>query len=368
MVSIGRIYRDRLSIAAIGLAACLVLGAAPVQTSSKPQGAPEAALARSKSDGDGRKAPSAYERESLAIDRAANGIGERANSIADAQRVYGLLQLVLGVFGVAFTGVAAFFAYRATHWAKAAAQAARESANSDNQALAETRAAGEDQRKAAVQQAKWSNEQLGLMDQTMQFTAESARAMKDVARSMAASAKQVADSIAVSKSVAKSQQLFGKTQLRAYVAVLIGGAIYQDATGLRFEAKPSVVNTGHTFARNVRWRIDAAVLPVPLPDDFRFPLGPVREGSTLLPPGQSVTISAIVNGVVPAEDIDRAKSGIGLSLYVWGVLSYQDIFKRTHRTTFAQQLWWRKVGEQAEDGLFPEVIEGWYLAQHNKAN
>ncbi|MBO9545249.1 hypothetical protein [Caulobacter sp.] len=367
MISIRFANRAWLRGVGIGLAGFLSLAATPDQP-IKPQRTVEPSRSELFQRAVGRKEISAYERESLVVDRRANAIAEQANLIAEAQRRYAFWQLLLGAIGVIFTGLAAFFAYRATHWAKAAAEAAKQSAGADDAALAETRAAAADARRDAVQHAKWSKEQLGLMDQTMQYTAESAHAMKDVARSMAANTKQIVESVEVSKSVAASQRIFGKTQLRAYVAVLIGDAIYQDGKGLRFEARPALMNTGHTPARNLRWRIRAAILPVPLPKDFRFPLGPHREGNALLPPGHTFSISAVIDGFVDESEIENIKKNHGKALYVWGCLSYQDLFKRTHRTTFAQQLWWRKAGKPEESGAIPEIIQGWYLSEHNKAN
>lgn len=95
----------------------------------------------------------AYERESLAVDRAANGLAKSANAISEAQREYAFWHLALGGFGVGFTGIAAFFAWRATHWAKEAARQTKRSADADNAALAEARISAEEARKEAVEQA-----------------------------------------------------------------------------------------------------------------------------------------------------------------------------------------------------------------------
>jgi hypothetical protein len=117
---------------------------------------------------------SAYERESLAVDRAANNIGEVANRIAERQRVYGFWQLVASGFGVFFTGIAAFFAYRATHWAKEAATQTKRSADADNAALAETRTAAEEARKEAGEQAERLKKQLELAEQNVSIAKETA--------------------------------------------------------------------------------------------------------------------------------------------------------------------------------------------------
>jgi hypothetical protein len=139
------------------LVACaLLLGAAapsqataPVAASSKPQSTPQAAPSQPDAKPDGGERLSAYERESLIEDRAANRIAESANTISRDQRLYALWQLGLSGAGVVFTGFAAFWAWRATHWARRAAESAGASAAADNAALDETRKAAIDARETA---------------------------------------------------------------------------------------------------------------------------------------------------------------------------------------------------------------------------
>lgn len=324
-----------------------------------------------------------YERESLAIDRAAIRAAERANVIAEAQRRYSFVQLVLGFVGVVLTGVAAYFAYRATHWAREAAVQTKRSADADNEALSETRAAAVDARQAAALQAKRLAEQSQLADQTMQFTAKTAYAMSDTARetrrgatamagvatAMAVSAEKAGESVIVSRKVAASQQLFGQTQLRAYVSVLLGPALYQvRGANLRFETSPTLTNTGHTPARNIRWRIQSAILPNPLPDDFRFPIPKHQAGSSLLPPQQSFEMKSVVAEFIDEDAVEATRYGLGRSLYVWGYVVYEDIFQRTHRTTFAQQVFWQPSGPVDQNWDTPERVRVIYLSKHNRAN
>ena len=74
-----------------------------------------------------------------------------------------------------------------------------------------------------------------------------------------------------SKAAAQSTVLI-RQQMRAYLSVRIDGGFYQDRTmGLRFEAKPMLINTGLTPARKVAYVARAAVFQFPLPEDFCFP-------------------------------------------------------------------------------------------------
>ncbi len=179
MVSIGRTYRAWVLVAAIGLAACLSLGAAPVKPASEPERPAKADHAKPDPNTGGQQSPSTLDRESLAVDREANRIAERANLIAETQRAYALLQLVLGGFGVVFTGFAAFFAWRATHWAKEATQAARASATADNASLELNREALKEQREGATDQADRLAKQIKLAEANL---AEMRRATVEVNR------------------------------------------------------------------------------------------------------------------------------------------------------------------------------------------
>jgi len=377
--------RNRSYVAALGgLVALLSAGAATVEPARQPESAPKAAPNAPKPDAGSDQHLSRYDRESLAVARTANRIAETANLIAEAQRSYALGQLILTIFGVGFTGVAAFFAYRATHWAKEAATAARESAAADNAALEETRKASADARKDAIEQGKRFNEQLHLADQTMQFTARTARAMgdtaletragakamRDVATAMTTNVQQIIESVAVSRRVANSQRLFGEAQLRAYVSVLIGIARYQNSlTGLWFETQPFMRNTGSTTARNLRWRVACDVLPNPLPPDFRFPIPAHKEGSSLLPAGETFLMTSVVDHMVPDDVAWAAMMGRDTGFFVWGYVIYEDIFHRTHRTTFAQQIMFDYIGERDQNwNLPPPTVRGLYLSKHNRAN
>lgn len=282
--------------------------------------------------------------QSAAALRAANE-GVR---MAYSQGVIGAIQAVLSVLAVAFTGWAAWAAARA-------ARAAQESLD--------------DARSDAEQQKSRFQSQIDLAQQAATSSAEAAAAMQSVAESMAINATQIVRSVGISEEISDRQKRLGETQLRAYVSVLIGGAFYQDDNYV-FEANPVLQNIGNTPAHHLRWRIAADVLPVPLPDDFRFPLPPrdtTNRRSLLLPPQQTFEMRAIVGRRVPAEEALMTKLGFGKSLYVWGVVTYRDHFRRRRRTTFAQQIFWRPSGPAGADGRVPEIVRGSYLPHHNKA-
>jgi hypothetical protein len=194
--------------------------------------------------------------------------------------------------------------------------------------------------------------------------------MGSVAKSMATNVDQIVETVRINREIAARQKTLGEAQLRAYVSVNVGGAFYQDSNFV-FEANPILHNIGGTPAHRVRWRIAADVLPVPLPEDFGFPLPerPKKLGrSLLLAPQQTFELRAIVGRRIADEEVPKTKAGVDLSLYVWGIVTYRDIFRKQHRTTFAQQIFWRPAGPVGPDGCAPETIRGNFLPHHNKAN
>jgi hypothetical protein len=132
-----------------------------------------------------------------------------------------------------------------------------------------------------------------------------------------------------------------KKQMRAYITVNTGGAIFQDRTkDLRFEGKPTLVNDGHTPAHNVCYRAKAAILSVPLPADFAFPLPDKPNVGALVGPHQTVTMNAIVDDFCEDKDIEKIKRGVGIGLFMWGIITYEDAFGQPHETKFCHNITW----------------------------
>jgi hypothetical protein len=152
--------------------------------------------------------------------------------------------------------------------------------------------------------------------------------------------------------------------MRAYVTTLIGGAVYQERRvgqgDLKFEAKVTVLNTGNTPARKVRIRKKAEILPVPIPQDFAYPLPDFEVNSTYATIGahQNYVIAAIVPDFVADGEVATIKEGSGKALCVWGEIIYEDIFGSPHATKFAHQLTWLLDGK----------VYGFYIPGRNEAD
>ena len=204
------------------------------------------------------------------------------------------------------------------------------------------------------------------MERSIGEAAKAATAMEGVAASMVINAEQIVQSVGISRDIANQQRIFSQMQMRAYISVLIGDGLYQDQN-LRFQAEPAILNSGHTPALNVRWRIAADILPVPIPADFKYPLPKEILGGSIVDPQQHGTLSAVVPDRVDDLEVEAIKHGVGKSLYVWGVIAYEDVFGRTRRRTFSQQMYWVPLGRTPEGSVRGE-IRGKYLAKHNRGN
>lgn len=193
----------------------------------------------------------------------------------------------------------------------------------------------------------------------------SATAMEGVAESMARNVEHVVKSVEIMSDNADVQREFGMMNMRAYIDILIGDAVYQTDHTV-FEAAPYMTNSGNTPARKVRWKIAADVLPVPLPDDFAFPLGDESIGENTIGSLKGGSFSATIKRRVPDSEVAAIKAGDGQALYCWGVVSYIDMFKKRRRTEFAQMLYWVPSGERREDGSRPEQVKGYHLERHSR--
>ena len=133
-----------------------------------------------------------------------------------------------------------------------------------------------------------------------------------------------------------------KQQARAYLSVVIGAAIYQEiSNGLRFEARPQILNNGATPAYNVRFQIMARVISDKAASNFRFSAPghlPISQAS--IGPKESRIMRAVVRKFVPHDLEVPIALGLGAALWAWGVVHYEDAFGAPRYTQFCQRLYW----------------------------
>jgi hypothetical protein len=319
--------RNGCYLAALGgLTAVLLAGAAPNQPASQPQEPPAAA----EPPADSGQGFTAFERESLAVDRAANGIAQRANLIAEAQRSYAYWQLLLGGAGVAFTAVAAIAAIAAAIYAKRAAHAAALSAQADNASLSATLKAAEDARADAKEQAARFKKQMGAQDQLIEYTAKTAYAMEHAATGMrgaASAARRSADVAERSLLVAQAPSLSFKDVEVRREPPRTKAPIEQMGIVVTWE------NVGTTIARNVDIRTCIIVFAGEPPSDFAYPEGPATPRSLTFVTARQ-PIESRINILAMEKWVEAYEKSHTVLLY--GSAEYDDAFPGTarHRAEF----------------------------------
>lgn len=180
-----------------------------------------------------------------------------------------------------------------------------------------------------------ADEHASHMAASVKEAARAADAIERLATGAAANMATVAE-------MSRTQRAFWQMQMRAYVTVVIGTAVYQDRkANLRFEGKPMLVNTGHTPAHRVRQMIKADILPIPLARDIDWNLpSETTLGGTVVAPQQNRILSAMVQRDIFDGEVADIKTGKGRALVVWGTVTYDDVFGVTHFTNFCQFYTW----------------------------
>lgn len=182
-----------------------------------------------------------------------------------------------------------------------------------------------------------------------------ATAMENVAQGIGMSAKAAQDSVATLRSRTA-------VQMRAYLTVLIARGIYQERErGLRFEARPILINSGHTPAHKVTYRAKAAVYPFPLPDSVTLePPEDTFRAMLVLGPQQNIALNAMVETMFDDAIAEEIKRGRDKRLYIWGTVTYADAFGEAHETNLCHSLFWLRLENK-------ELVSGNYTNRHNDA-
>jgi hypothetical protein len=225
--------------------------------------------------------------------------------------------------------------------------------------------------KAAIKTLESINAQVDEMrktgEQTDKLIAENIAQSKSMQLSVAEAARLasamevVSKEIAVSSKAAMASVTAINQQMRAYLCVVIGTALYQDrAKNLKFQTVPSIVNAGLTPAHKVSFSASAAILPAPLPADFTFPLPAPTSGTSVIGPRQNITVTPVVEDFCDDSEIEGIKHAAqGKALYTWGIFTYEDIFGNPQYTKFCQIYTWLQDGK---------TTWGYYADRHNDAS
>jgi hypothetical protein len=166
--------------------------------------------------------------------------------------------------------------------------------------------------------------------------AEAARA----ATAMEGVATGIAGTLENARAMAATQREFWSNQMRAYLAVSLGGHIPQDRnTSWHSEVRMFVYNNGLTPAHGVSVASMLAWLPSPLPENMDFTI-PRPELNQHIAPRQSFFFRAWLDRMLTDDELVMMKRGGDFQLYVYGTVNYRDISGEARRTNFCQLLAW----------------------------
>jgi hypothetical protein len=193
------------------------------------------------------------------------------------------------------------------------------------------------------------HEQGTRMEKSISETARSASAIEDLALATKKNAELMYGTLA--------------KQMRAYVSVKTGTAIYQDET-LRFQYDPVISNSGLTPAYNISYKISTDVLPTDLPPDHEFVFyGQARENDAFLAPRESFFLSGVLRHRFPDAEVEEIMHGEGRRLFCWGEVTYDDIYGASWKTRFCHTVSFYRYGSGPKDARV--TIQ--YHPTHNNA-
>jgi hypothetical protein len=161
--------------------------------------------------------------------------------------------------------------------------------------------------------------------------ARSAAAMGDVAKVLAAEAEM------------------GRANIRAYITTGLGAVVPQNKdTNYRYEVRITMQNVGNTPAYKVASNLYTDVLPNPLPSDFEIPaFNPAMTGQTSVGPHQNLFVTAIAPRIYSDDEVNQFQHGDGKKLlYVFGTITYEDVFGASRYIKLCQMILWFANGTQ----------------------
>jgi hypothetical protein len=194
---------------------------------------------------------------------------------------------------------------------------------------------------------------------------QSTRMERSIVEANRAATAMEAVAMATTNNAMLMQTLLTK-QMRAYVSVDLGVALYQDAK-LRFGAGPQVINNGLTPARNVSFKVVAEIIDVAEVTDITnanitfAPIGNVVVNDMGLAPRQSFRMNTAVEHRVLEAEVEEVMKGETKRLFAWGKVTYDDVYGGSWETNFCFNYTFYKNAKGEV------VVNGFYFPRHNSA-
>jgi hypothetical protein len=193
-----------------------------------------------------------------------------------------------------------------------------------------------------------SERQSQEMQKSIAEATRAATAMEGVAAAAGVSASASTESVATLREVTAKQ-------MRAYLSVVMNGGFFQERDkGFYFGVNPLLLNSGNTPAHSIRYWAKAGVYEFPLPDYFDFPNGEDSVVSSFaLGPHQTVVLNARLLDFVDDREAQEIKDGKNRRIYIWGKVSYVDVFGQERFTKFSHNIvWYGPAGAERWSGTY----------------
>jgi len=150
-----------------------------------------------------------------------------------------------------------------------------------------------------------------------------------------------------------------RKELRAYLSVEMGSAIYQEIGNDKyFEARPTLVNSGKTPAKRLSYVARSEILQWPLNASFKLPLLVAqRDHKIMLAPGNPLIMNAFPDQWTLDAHVKDVMRANGKALYIWGVIRFFDVFDQMQLLNFCLAYHWYE-GADGNEILGCTYIDG----------
>lgn len=200
--------------------------------------------------------------------------------------------------------------------------------------------------------------QIALFGVQLRHLRRSAQDAADTTKAAAESARAATAQAGIARDSLKAMQNTAERQSRAYVEVEIEKLDLNAANTGVAEVVLRVRNVGRTPARDLVCNSWVELRPWPQPPNAAF-TGPAdpNQSKAIVNPGQARHFKTATKAPLKAFELEEIAAGTPRRLYVFGSVTYRDVFRNDLVTEFC-------VAIKAAPGL---PFEGAYSPQHNNA-
>jgi hypothetical protein len=152
------------------------------------------------------------------------------------------------------------------------------------------------------------------------------------------------------------RDIFSK-QMRAYLSVE-GGSAWRQTTAARFQGIPVITNHGLTPAKNVCWKVLVGILDISSGTPSLPEIGELIVSDMSIAPRQQFIAASPLVDRVSDEEAELIAKGDTRRLFVWGRVTYDDIFDGHWETNFCIGYHFWMLDEKIQFGIT-------YTPRHN---